>query len=66
MIPSVSVKSYNKFLHLIEMSLKDGVVRWGIVGAGFISGDFVNAIINNLDPTKHQVVAVAARYMFIS
>ena len=48
------------------MSLKDGVVRWGIAGAGFISGDFVNAIINNLDPTKHQVVAVAARYMLIS
>ena len=59
------MKSYKKFLHLIEMSLKDGVVRWGIAGAGFISGDFVNAIINNLDPTKHQVVAVAARYILI-
>ena len=66
MIPFVSVKSYKKFLHLIEMSLKDGVVRWGIAGAGSISGDFVNAIVNNLDPTKHQVVAVAARYISLS
>jgi hypothetical protein len=43
------------------MSLKDGVVKWGIAGAGHISGDFVNAILNNLDPSNHKVVAVTAR-----
>ena len=43
------------------MSFQDGVVRWGIAGAGAISGDFVNAILNNLDASKHNVIAVAAR-----
>ena len=41
--------------------LQDGVVKWGIAGAGLISGDFVNAIVNNLSSSSHQVVAVAAR-----
>jgi len=31
------------------------------LGAGLISGDFVNAILNNLESSKHHVVAVAAR-----
>ena len=43
------------------MSLSDGIAKWGIAGAGHISGDFVNAIINNLDPSRHKVVAVTAR-----
>ena len=41
--------------------LQDGLVKWGIAGAGLISGDFVNAILNNLESSKHHVVAVAAR-----
>ena len=47
------------------MSLQDGIVKWGIVGAGNISSDFVNAILCNLDPSRHEVVAVAARYKTI-
>ena len=43
------------------MSLEGGIVNWGIAGAGFISGDFVNAIRNNLDSSNHKVVAIAAR-----
>lgn len=35
-------------------------LRWGIVSAGFISHDFVNAV-STLPKEDHQVVAVAAR-----
>lgn len=35
-------------------------LRWGIVSAGLISHDFVNAL-STLLKTEHQVLAVAAR-----
>ena len=34
--------------------------KWGIVSAGMISHDFVNAL-STLDKSEHVVVAVAAR-----
>jgi dihydrodiol dehydrogenase / D-xylose 1-dehydrogenase (NADP) len=36
--------------------------RWGIVSAGLISHDFVNALSTH-DASEHVVVAVAARNM---
>ena len=38
-----------------------GATRWGIAGSGKICADFVNAILANLNPDDHKVVAVAAR-----
>jgi len=35
--------------------------RWGILGAGKISHDFVTAMATMLDPKEHIIVAVAAR-----
>ena len=48
------------------MSLQGGIAKWGIAGGGNISSDFTNAILSNLDPSKHEVVAVAARYKIFS
>lgn len=38
----------------------NGLIKWGIVGAGRISNDFC-AALTSLSPDDHQIVAVAAR-----
>ena len=39
---------------------RTGPIRWGIMGAGLISSDFVGSL-QDLPPEEAQVVAVAAR-----
>ena len=40
------------------------IIRWGIVSAGKISSDFVNAINSYPDKGDQEIVAVAAKDMY--